>query len=559
MRKLMQRFHNMKMSLKLLASYALIVSVAISGMGIVLFRSAHEQLRSNAEQMLSQAAQAAGNALKDRCTRVERSIDYLAADIYVQRIVNETNYLSEYQKAYDVNNYLEPTILSVMEQNPLIATMDFYTYGEVKNTRIFIRDMEDNLDNPLLRCGEQPVWRWDGENVTAARVLANIWQPNQSAVLVYTVDQEELFSDLLPEMELDCMLQLRDGDNNLILEQTAIADAQRWEKNAEGHVRHVYTLPGSGWELTVEGDTTLQTQAMPSDVMLSMGLILAGLCLLMLLVAWNFSHKISSRLNELRQQVNRAVTEEYQNDIFSCDRDEIGEITNAVGTIVHETRQLLQQTYQSELDRRDAQIQALQAQINPHFLYNTLSNLNWRLIAKGDEEGSKLVTDLSRFYRLSLNGGKILSTIAEEIQQVETYISLYRATHEENRLTVQWSVDEGLSQCKIPGMILQPIVENAFEHGHPESDEREFLLKISVQEENEKVVIRIADNGPGLQWEGRSGISAEVFFEQYGGYGLRNVYRRLQLLFEEPCSMSFEPTQGGGTTVVLHIPLECGQ
>ena len=202
------------------------------------------------------------------------------------------------------------------------------------------------------------MWRWDGENVTAARVLANIWQPNQSAVLVYTVDQEELFSDLLPEMELDCMLQLRDGDNNLILEQTAIADAQRWEKNAEGHVRHVYTLPGSGWELTVEGDTTLQTQAMPSDVMLSMGLILAGLCLLMLLVAWNFSHKISSRLNELRQQVNRAVTEEYQNDIVSCDRDEIGEITNAVGTIVHETRQLLQQTYQSELDRRDAQIQA---------------------------------------------------------------------------------------------------------------------------------------------------------------------------------------------------------
>ncbi len=555
MKKLTQLFRNMKLSLKLLVSYVLIVAVAISGMAAILYRSAHEQLRNGAEQMLAQAAQSAGDTLRERCIRVERSMSYLATDTYVQRIINETNYLSEYQKAYDVNNYLEPTIISVMEQNPLISGIDFFTYGEVKNTRIFLRDLGENADNPLLQCGEQPVWHWDGESITAARVIANIWQPNRSAVMLVTLDFGELLGNLLPEMELDCALRLEDAEGSLILAQSGVANEARWEK-AE-HIRHECTLEGSGWRLTVEGDTSAQTQAVPSEVLLSMGLILAGLCLVMLLIAWRFSTGISSRLDSLHRQVSRAVTEEYQSDIASNDRDEIGEITNAVGDIVRETRQLMQQTYQSELDRREAQIQALQAQINPHFLYNTLSNLNWRLIAKGDEEGSRLVTELSKFYRLSLNGGEILSTIEDELQHVGIYIRLYCATHEGSEPQVLWKVDEGLGACRIPGMVLQPLVENAFAHGRPERGPA--VVKLSVCEKDERVLLSVEDNGPGLEWEGRDCLPAEMFFQRYGGYGLRNVYRRLELLFDVPCTMSFRPSELGGTAVVLRIPLECGQ
>lgn len=551
MKKLTQRLRNMKLSLKLLASYALIVAVAITGMGIVLFRSAHERLQSGAEQMLSQAAQAARATLEERCQRVERSLSYLASDTYVQRIINEQNYLSEYQKAYDVNNYLEPTIISVMEQNSLIEGLDFYTYGEVKNTRIFLRDIENYLGNPLLQCGEQPVWRFDGEEITASRVLANIWLPNRSAVIVSTLANGELFSNLLPEMEADCALRLTDADGSVIFEQRDVSQTERWEKSE--HTKYECALSG-GWLLTIEGDTSVQTRGMPQSVLLPMILILAGLCFLLLLAAWRFSAGISRRLDTLQKQVNRAVSEEYQNDIATQDTDEIGQITNSVGSIVRETRQLMQQTYQSELDRRDAQIQALQAQINPHFLYNTLSNLNWRLIAKGDDEGSRLVTELSRFYRLSLNGGQILSTVADELQLVETYIRLYCATHEGEQPEILREIDEGLGACKLPGLILQPLVENAFEHGRPENGR--LRLRICVREEKERAVLSVSDNGSGLQWDGKTKISAEDFFARYGGYGLRNVHRRLQLLFDEPCTMSFEPSPDGGTSVVLRIPLE---
>lgn len=552
MKKLTQRLHNMKLSLKLLASYALIVAVAITGMGIILYRSAHERLQSGAEQMLSQAAQAARSALEERFGRVERSLSYLATDTYVQRIINEQNYLSEYQKAYDVNNYLEPTIISVMEQNALIEGLDFYTYGEVKETRIFLRDIEKYRDDPRLDCGEQPVWRFDGEEITASRVLANIWQPNHSAVLVCELEKDEAFAKLLPEMELDCTLRLTDAEGRVIFEQKDVAQPERWEKSE--HTRHECALAETGWILMVEGDTSVQTQAMPQSVLLPMCLILAGLCFLMLLAAWRFSASITRRLDNLQTQVNRAVTEEYQNDIATEDTDEIGQITNSVGRIVRQTRQLMQRQYQSELDRRDAQIQALQAQINPHFLYNTLSNLNWRLIAKGDDEGSSLVTELSRFYRLSLNGGQILSTIADELQLVETYIRLYCATHEGEQPEILRDIDEGLGACKLPGLILQPLVENAFEHGRPENGR--LRLRIRVREEKERVVVSVSDNGPGLHWEGRTRMSAEEFFGRYGGYGLRNVHRRLQLLFDEPCTMYFEASPDGGTSVVLRIPLE---
>lgn len=554
MKKLLQRFRNMKMSLKLLVSYALFVAVAITGMGLVLFRSTQERLKDGARQMLAQAAQSAGSTLQERCVRVERSLSYLSSDTYVQRIINEENYLSEYQKAYDVNNYLEPTIISVMEQNSLIAGLDFYTYGEVKNTRIFLRDIEQAEDS-LLRCGEKPLWRRDGEEICVSRVLANIWQPNRSAVMVCSVDREELFSNLLPELELNCALRLEDAEGTVIFEQSSISDPTAWEKNE--HTRHVRSMAESGWTLTVEGDATPRTQMMRGSVLLPMCLILAGLCILMLLAAWSFSVGISRRLDRLQKQVHSAVTEDYQNDIASDDRDEIGQITNSVGEIVRETRQLMQQTYQSELDRREAQIQALQSQINPHLLYNTLSNLNWRMIAKGDEEGSRLVTDLSRFYRLSLNGGQILSTISEELQHTETYIRLYCATHEGQEPEILRDIDEGLSACRIPGVVLQPLVENAFEHGRPKNGR--LRLRLCVREEGGRVRMSVSDNGSGLDWQGRGEMSAEDFFSSYGGYGLRNVYRRLQLLFDEPCTMSFEPSQDGGTSVVLRIPLECGQ
>ena len=106
-------------------------------------------------------------------------------------------------------------------------------------------------------------------------------------------------------------------------------------------------------------------------------------------------------------------------------------------------------------------------------------------------------------------------------------------------------------------MILQPLVENAFEHGRPQSGPAR--LHLCVREEGERVYVSISDNGPGLDWQGKEQMSAEEFFGHYGGYGLRNVYRRLQLLFEEPCTMSFAPSPEGGTSVVLRIPLECGQ
>lgn len=554
MKKLLQRFRNMKMSLKLLASYALIVAVAITGMGLVLFRSTQERLKDGAEQMLSQAAQSAGAALQERCVRVERSLSYLSSDTYVQRIINEENYLSEYQKAYDVNNYLEPTIISVMEQNPLIDELNFYTYGEVKNTRIFLRDIEQ-ADDPRLHCGELPLWYWDGEKISASRALANIWQPNRSAVMVCTVDKDGLLGSLLPELELDYTLRLQSADGSIIFEKSSISDPEEWERSK--HTHHEHLLESSGWTLTVEGDTTPRTKMMQESVLLPMCLILVGLCLLMLLAAWSFSSGISRRLDRLKDQVHRAVTEEYQNDISSDDRDEIGQITNSVGTIVREMRQLMQQTYQSELDRREAQIQALQSQINPHLLYNTLSNLNWRMIAKGDEEGSQLVTDLSRFYRLSLNGGQILTTISEELQHTETYIRLYCATHESEKPEILRDIDSGLENCRIPGVILQPLVENAFEHGRPQTGR--LRLRLCVREEGGRVRISVSDNGSGLDWQGRDQMSAEEFFGRYGGYGLRNVYRRLQLLFEEPCTMTFEASQDGGTSVVLRIPLECGQ
>lgn len=552
MKRLRQYFRNIKMSAKLLISYFLIASVAIGAIGAVMYSSANRQYRANSEQAFRNAAHLSVQLLEERCARATRSITYLATDTNTQQIVNRTDYISEYQKAYDVVQILEPTIINVMEQNELIDEVLFYTNGEIKGSRHYFMDIEEAEDAQAVWQSDAALWKRDGDWIALSCVLPNVWNPADSAIVTMRLERELLFGGLLPDVGMDSRITITDSEGNMLLESTSVTDDSLWEREKDHCVEMSQVLKENGWQVHIMGILPAGA-GVDSAVARNIIFILICVAVLMLLAAWLFSSGISSRVATLRQQVEQVVESNYQCDISSEDRDEIGVITNVVGQMVCQTRQVILQKYQSELNYRDAKLQALQAQINPHFLYNTLSNLNWRAIAKEDMETSELLTNLSRFYRLSLNGGRIESTLEQELQHIRLYIQLFKAIHSETEFEVQWNLDSGILTSPMPCMILQPLVENAFEHGLPEGGLKDFVLGITVQTQDEDIVLKVSDNGNGISPEKEIEKILESESEAIG-FGLRNVYNRLRLYFEDSCSMTFEQTQGGGTTVVIRFP-----
>ncbi len=554
MRRIKQYFLNSKLSTKLMMSYLLIVLVAIGVAVGVLSHAATQQFRTAIEKNFYDAAALSARTLSERCTQVVQSANFLSRDTNIMKIVNETNYISEYQKAYDVNYVLEPAIIHVAEQNRLISQVLFYTKGEIRDTRKYIMDLDDYADREWITLSGEPKWSYTEQQFLVSCALIDIWEPQRSATMALVLDTEALFGELLPDIGMNCQVTVTDAEGRKIYENR-LPEETKWEEtDKEDSMQYAQTIPENGWKINVMGVVGPQnyTWTAASGNLLVLIVLAAGL---MLLIGWLFSRSISTRIDRIRREIEAVVESNYEQGITVDAADEIGMICGMVDHLVQKTRTVILEKYQSELNYQNAKMQALQAQIDIHFLYNIFSNLNWRAIGRGDISTSELLTNLSRFYRLSLNNGRIESTLESELQHVELYIQLYRAIHTESEFYVDWNVDSSILRSEMPCMLLQPLVENAFEHGLPPGGLKELKLGISAQYEEEMIVLRISDNGEGISEERKTEI-LEPFREDNGsgGFGLRNVYKRLWLYFKDDYRMEFENTGGGGTTVVIRLP-----
>lgn len=252
-------------------------------------------------------------------------------------------------------------------------------------------------------------------------------------------------------------------------------------------------------------------------------------------------------------RINRAVMN-LQNHSLKWmtpkkENDELPDtIEQAVDEIARKVNSLVEENYRIRMENQEIELKALQAQINPHFLYNTLESIRW-MILDGDEETSvKMLNCLSRYYRLSLNKGRDIVPLRDEYELIRNYLTIQKMRFD-NRFDVQWSVKEEVLCCSVPKLCLQPIVENAVLHGDENRPEDTVMIQIEMFQEGENAVVRISDTGSGMSRE-----TIEQVFAPDGtskGYGLRNVNRRLILMHG---TMQIESEPGRGTTVTLKIP-----
>ena len=196
--------------------------------------------------------------------------------------------------------------------------------------------------------------------------------------------------------------------------------------------------------------------------------------------------------------------------------------------MMDEINKLISQVYEAKIKLQKTEMKALQAQINPHFLYNSLSIINWKALEADNEEISRITLALSTYYRTSLNKGETMTIAANEIRNIDAYLQIQLIMHD-NSFQVIKEIQEDALSYSVPKLILQPLVENAIEHGLDVSEKEEKWLKISVCKEKDALIMAVEDNGMGMSEE----QAKSIITYRSKGYGVRNVNDRITLLYGE--------------------------
>lgn len=201
------------------------------------------------------------------------------------------------------------------------------------------------------------------------------------------------------------------------------------------------------------------------------------------------------------------------------------------------------------------QLNALQEQIKPHFLYNALDCIHWQAAANGDREVSKLVKSLANYYRISLSKGRDRITLREELECARNYLVLQNLRYD-NVAEFENDIEEKWMEIEIPKMTLQPLLENSIYHGLQKKNKKtKGLIMISIREIEEGVELSVADNGNGMTEDEISEMNRTItVFEEKYGYGIRNVNRRIQLLYGENYGLVYRRNGTGGVTVLIRLP-----
>lgn len=195
-------------------------------------------------------------------------------------------------------------------------------------------------------------------------------------------------------------------------------------------------------------------------------------------------------------------------------------------------------------------MKALQAQINPHFLYNSLSLINWKAIMAGQEEISQMAQLLSTFYRTTLNKGKNITTVKGEWDNTCSYVQIQNLMHS-GKMRVETRIDPEMLEYEMLNLLLQPLVENAVIHGLDHKTEAgEKILRVRGELREGELIFTVEDNGCGME----ENVLKNILAADAGGYGVQNVQHRIQLYYGPEYGLSYESKINEGTRALLRIP-----
>lgn len=533
-------------------------------------------------------------------TRLDHVKDYQRT-VALDTVVTDTfasypQVLESESDIYSMNRTLRKRVTTIIGTNQEIYQYVFVTLG---GTFLFFSDentvqtsvgealgydffLQNNAERKLVLSGPYEVERVNGDLLRFFVLSKQVVDLNTLTPLGYIafILKEDFFSDVFEEnmpfeMQADFYLISEDmqilssskketvgrnleeaenfsGQNLLQLQETGICEI----KNEEGTLLYTMTqMEGSGWNVVhvTSMDALLRNQTMVLRIVLVIGIIT---CAISLYIARLIAYRITEPIVKLSRKMTNYQTEEGKGDAAPCIfRNEIQNLYYAFDCMVKKTGELMQQIYVEQEEKSNYQFQLIQSQIKPHFLYNTLEMIKSLVDCHMYEETGKAIIAMSKFYRLSLNSGDDIATVAQEMELSQQYLYIQRLRYAEY---MDYSIMEceGMEQYVIPKLTLQPLLENAIYHGIKEKQEN-GKIELIIREVENGLVFVIQDNGVGIAPEELQKLRdalKDPDKKREDSFGLYSINRRLQLFFGEKYGLEVESEQSEFTRVIVRIP-----
>lgn len=333
---------------------------------------------------------------------------------------------------------------------------------------------------------------------------------------------------------------------------------ERWETitlNNEQYFFFCSTLAPTNWTLAAMIPYH-DIYSLSQDLTFEMCIVMLVVACIAFVLALALANQILRRIQELSNTMHKVETGNSDIQIPVTSQDEIGQLITHFNHMVRKLKILMDEKVQYGVNIKHLELKALQAQINPHFLYNTLDTINCLAIRKNAPEISEVIVALASFYKISLSKGRDYIPIREEIKHAKMYLKIQNARFK-NQIHATWNIAPEIEDLNIIKIVLQPIIENAAIHGIYERSDKSGSIDIKGWLDGEDVYITISDNGVGMSPEA---IEANFSFSENiaavpGGYGIRNICDRLHVAYGAEYGLSCISTPEKGTSVTIHIPM----
>jgi two-component system sensor histidine kinase YesM len=600
---LFRRLHDLRLKHKIALLCTLLVVVSTSFSGALLYHNAADITTESASVHSSEVLQQAGNYLNEKlksiitrgyALRTDSTFNTIATRYLIS---DETQYyasaLSYFSSVFQEMRYSEPFISSVYLYTPKASfydlSMPYRSDLSFMQTSMYkqIASMPEASVYWLPRLPSE-LYRQDS-NVISLVLRFSVNGYSEDLYMVISLKEEAILQYLHNVQSEDgSFTSIIDKNNQAIasinspLVQHIMEDPQVMSSILSGKSGSLMSKQGSNlYMLNYTGINVapwtlvhVQSQKSLLDKLYSMKVYSSFILLVSITFSFGIAVLISSNISKplalLEKSMNKVRFRQFDVQFEYPYEDEVGKLGRSFNIMKEEIHNLIRQKdgYISQLQmeqervyaeqrlKRIAEIRALQSQMTPHFLYNTLDSIKWMAEKNNQFEISQMITALALFFRTSLNKGKEMIPLSEEVAHATSYLTIQEMRYRD-RFTYEFHVDRWIENQLVPNFILQPLIENAIYHGIKPM-EKQGRIRIRTESAGDCMLLSVEDNGAGIH-----PVKLQLIRKRFQtiqadiaeGYGLYNVNDRLKLIFGEEYGLDIESESGMGTKVTARVPL----
>ncbi|NMO95450.1 sensor histidine kinase [Paenibacillus lemnae] len=592
----LSRNWNLSVTWKFILAFLFILTLSMTTMGIILYYQASKSAIGQGQVLMNQNVLQMKNNILQKANMVQDLAEIIAFDPKMQNFF-ESPFLNGPHQLEEYRDTIAPILDNLKRQNAYIHSIRVYmansTIPERHDGFYHMTRLSANLRYSPFLNDSRLISNWQGLHEEQAQIVLpgsrhkeqvfsynrKIFSSNYSDIvgLIEIEVGRNLFFEAIhhPSAPYAGNIMIVNGQDRVVSEPNGDS---KWPwisiqelgldnipgedlnkiMDVRGERSIVISTPLGGPELRLVGifPVTPFISSMKSSQIRMFGVLLAALLLLSIIVYW-ITHALLHRMKVLLSAM-KAVREGNLNvSVPVVSNDEFAQMSLSFNLMTSRIHELVETAYKMKILEKEAELRALESQINPHFLYNTLATISWVGRKVQSPDVVHLSNSLARFYRLVLNKGKSSIEIQDEIEMVRTYANIQKFRFE-NLFDIVFELDESVLLEVIPKNILQPLVENALTHGiEPKREHGTVTVKAALTSSGHSIVIQVMDDGVGMTEERIDEVlNGQVERTSGSGYAIKNIIERLNGYYGNQADFKVRSRPGAGTVFTLTLPKE---